>query len=267
VPGVTLTLRTQASYRASEARRSDLVVLDDWVPPGGLPPAPAVLLVHPASLPGGAVTGSIPLPLVTGEDSGSQLMDDVDLGSLSIDRDAAETVTLPQALAPVAWADGGTLLAAGDDGRQRVAVLTFDVSRSNLAQLPALPILLRNVVRWASDWATVGDTGTLRVDAVPDATQLSVGGERITLHSRAVGLADVQLGRIEIAAIGAGAAHTRTLVSGVDLPSQIGVAPLDLNPALSESLLRRGRSLDGWLLALALVAMVGEWAVWRRLRR
>src|SRR5205823_552423 len=46
----------------------------------------------------------------------------------------------------------GPLLAAGDDGTQRLAVLAFDPAASNLPQLSAFPLLLWNVVRWSGTW-------------------------------------------------------------------------------------------------------------------
>ena len=53
-PGGTLDLRTPSTYRRRDALVSNLVVLAAWVPPDGLPPAPAVVLVAPPELPGGA---------------------------------------------------------------------------------------------------------------------------------------------------------------------------------------------------------------------
>ncbi len=266
VPGVTLKLRTPASYRAADATSSALVVVDGALTPGVLPPSPAVLLIHPSRLPWGAVTGTIALPSVTGEADGSELLDGLDLTSLSIDRGAAETIASPSWLAPVVWTAGGPLLAAGDDGRRRVALLTFDLSRSNLAQLPALPILLRNVVRWAEGWADVDDAGALRVDAVPGATQADVAGARLALHDAAAGVTDLAPGPIAVEASGGGASQVRTLVSGSSSPSADGV-PIDLGAALTEPVRGDARSLVPWLLALAIVAMLGEWALWRRVRR
>jgi Aerotolerance regulator N-terminal len=267
VPGVTLKLRTPENYRAQDATGSGLVVLDGWVPPSGLPPAPAVLLVHPPRLPGGAVIASMAVSSVTGVANGNELVDDVDLSSLSIDRGAAEQVVSPSWLAPVVWADSGPLLAAGDDGRQRLALLAFDVGRSNLAQLPALPILLRNVVRWSSGWGAVDNAGSLRVDAVPDATQVAVAGRRIALHGKAVGVDDVRPGRVQFVASGPGFSYSRELVSGLSSPSSDAVGQLDLTAAMNATVLGRRRSLATWLIVLAIAAMLGEWAVWRRLRR
>ena len=166
-PGVTLNLRTPATYRRRDALASDLVVLAGWLPAGGLPPAPAVVLVAPPRLPGGAVTGALAAPAVSSTAEGDALVAGVDLRSLSIDRGAARRLVLPRWLGAVISSPGGALLAAGDNGRQRVAVLAFDPARSNLTQLPAFPILARNLERWAAGWTSLGDRGSLSDQLAP----------------------------------------------------------------------------------------------------
>ena len=202
--GVTLNLRTPATYRRRDALASDLVVLAGWLPAAGLPPAPAVLLVAPPRLPGGAVTGTLAASGVSSTAEGDALVAGVDLRSLSIDRGAAMRLVLPRWLGPVISSPGGALLAAGDNGRQRVAVLAFDPARSNLTQLPAFPILARNLERWAAGWTSVGDRGSLMINSLPGATRATVtdakGAARaVVLNGRAAGVAD----------LAAGAAHGR----------------------------------------------------------
>ena len=166
-PGVNLELRTRATYRRSDALRSDLVVLDGWVPPTGLPPAPAVALIAPPRLPGGAVGGPLGAAPVSSTAVGHDLIRGVDLRSLSVDRDAARRLTLPGWLEAVVSSPGGPLLAAGDNGRRRLAVLAFDPPDSNLTQLSAFPILARNLERWAAGWTSAGDDGSLTIDSLP----------------------------------------------------------------------------------------------------
>ncbi len=64
-------------------------MLDGWVPPAGLPPAPAVALIAPPRLPGGAVGGPLGAAPVSSTAAGNDLIRGVDLRSLSVDRDAA----------------------------------------------------------------------------------------------------------------------------------------------------------------------------------
>ena len=106
---------------------------------GGLPRAPALLLVHPPRLPGGAV-GSKPLAdsRLSGEAEGDPLLAGVDLSALTIDSEAAERLVLPRWARAVAWSPEGPLLAAGSDAGQRVAILAFEPGESNLPGLLGL---------------------------------------------------------------------------------------------------------------------------------
>ena len=115
---------------------------------------------------------------------------------------------------------GGTLLAAGDNGRQRVAVLAFDPARSNLTQLPAFPILARNLERWASEWTSVGDDGALAIDSLPGATRATVTSEAgaslsTALSGRAVGITGLAPGAYTVAATGAGVSHRKALIATI----------------------------------------------------
>ncbi len=272
VPGVTLLLRTAAGYTAADARKSELVVLDGVLPADGLPGSPAVLLIAPPSLPGGSVGGKIATPTVSSTASGSPLLQGVDLASLNVDRGAASVLSLPSWMSPIVSTPGGPLLAAGDDGRQRVAVLAFDPSRSNLSQLAALPILARNIVGWADAWTALGDDGALRIDAVPDATHATVdAGTALSLAGGAVGITDVDKGIHNISASGPGVTYRRTVVSSLAAPGTTpggGVpAPVDVAAWARAASPPSERSLTPWLIALALLAMVAEWATWRRIRR
>ncbi|HKC73168.1 MAG TPA: VWA domain-containing protein, partial [Chloroflexota bacterium] len=132
LPDVTLHVRAPMRYSAADAARSDLLVLDGWRPPGGLPPAPTLLLVDPPSLPGSRAAGALADTTVSGLDAASPLLSDVDLTSLDVQGGTAERLTLPDWVAPIVWSAAGPLLAAGDDGTQRLAVLAFDPAASNL---------------------------------------------------------------------------------------------------------------------------------------
>ncbi|HEY1478877.1 MAG TPA: hypothetical protein VGF46_02560, partial [Gaiellales bacterium] len=267
IPGVSLQLRTPASYRARDAERSELVVLDGWIPDAGLPEAPAVLLVAPPRLPGGARTGVLATAQVSALDRSSPLLAGVDLASLSIDRAAAGHLLPPAWMRPVVSSPGGPLLAAGDDGRQRVGVLAFDPRRSNLAQLSALPVLARNLVGWADDWASLHGDGSLSVDAVPGSTEVRVdGGRSLSLDGGLTGLTDVSPGVHAITTSGGPAVRRRTLVSALAAsPDERG--SVDLTAWARSTTAPGRRDLVPWLIALVLVALAAEWAVWRRIRR
>jgi hypothetical protein len=276
IPGVRLELRTAQRYRRSDALASDLVVVDGSLPGGGLPPSPAVLLVAPPRLPGGAVTGTSSASSVTSTAPGAELLDGVDLGSLSIDAGAAERLTLPDWVSPLASSADGPLLAAGDNGRQRLAVLAFDPARSNITQLAAFPILARNIVRWAREWASVSDDGSVLIDAVPATTSATLaaragGSQRRVLGASPAGFAGVAPGAYTASAAGGGVRHQRGLTSVLAAPETVASAatgsPIDLSSWTSAPLPRERDSLVPWLIVLALLAMAGDWICWRRLRQ
>src|SRR5205085_1545173 len=126
VPGVKLRLRTPETYEPKDALTSDLLVLDGSLPKGGLPKAPALLLVHPPRLPGGEVSAK---PLadsrLSGEAEGDPLLVGADISALTVDSEAAQRLVLPSWQRAVAWSSEGPLLAAGTEGGQRIATLAF----------------------------------------------------------------------------------------------------------------------------------------------
>jgi hypothetical protein len=272
VPGVTLLLRTPGSYRPRDAAASELVVLDGFLPASGLPGAPAVLLIDPPSLPGGAIGSPIATPTISSTAAGSPLLEGVDLTSLAIARAKARSLVLPSWLSPIVSSPAGPLLGAGDDGHRHVAVLAFDPQHSNLAQLAALPILARNLVGWADAWASLGADGSLSIDAVPGATRARVadaaGGARtISLAGGSVGVTGLAPGRTSVSLEGPAGARRRELVSALAAPgSGAGGTPLALADWASAAGSPDRNSLVRWLIGVALVAMAAEWGVWRRVR-
>ncbi len=147
VSGVRLRLRTPSDYRAGEARESGVVVVDGPLPGGRLPDAPGVLLIDPAGLPGGRAQGAMGESEVSGSDPASPVLEGVDLSSLEVESGGARRLELPPSLRWVLWSPEGPLLAYGDYGGRRLAVLAFDPDRSDLPQLPAFPLLVANLLR------------------------------------------------------------------------------------------------------------------------
>ena len=273
-PGVSLELRTSTTYRRRDALASDLVVLDGFVPADGLPPAPAVALIDPPRIPGGLVGARLPGATVSSVAAGDELIAGVDLRSLSIDRNAARQLELPSWLSPVVSSPGGTLLAAGDNGRQHVAVLAFDPPRSNLTQLPAFPILARNLERWASGWTSVGGSGSLSIDSLPATARATVtatagASQSSDLGGRPVGITGLAPGEYTVTATGTGVSHRHALIAPLPVQGAQASAsdgPLDLASWGRVAPPREESSLSAYLIALALIAIGGEWAYWRWLR-
>jgi hypothetical protein len=274
VPGVSLRLRTRATFRPGDAAQSSLVVLDHWLPPGGLPASPAVLLVDPPRVPEGRVQGTLGETVVSGTDASSELLDGVELSSLSIDSRAASRLTLPPWLTPIVWSPDGVLLAAGDNGRQRVATLSFEPGQSDLPQLPALPILASNLVRWAAGWTPA--TATAGVPFAVDATSgirsltLERDGaavELVHVENAPVALTAGQPGLYTISETGLGLTREAYVAVNTAEAAPVGSEAVDLSATRSGNDGGAPANQAPWFLAAALVMLGVEWAYWVSRRR
>jgi len=168
LPGVRVHRVAPADYAGADG--AALLVLDRFVPPDRLPDV-STLIVAPPSLPGGHVGPALADPALTGAVPGNALLDGVDLGGLVVAPGGVHRIALPPTLPAIAWAAGGPLLA--DDGH--TTLLAIDPARSNLAQLPAFPVLLANVAARAR-----GDVAAPAPPAAPAALTLRAadGGAR-----------------------------------------------------------------------------------------
>jgi hypothetical protein len=177
-PGVQVQVELPAKFNAATAAAANLLVLDGWVPGGSAPQTPAVLYVNPPSIPGGTISGTIGDTTLSAVDKASPLMQDVDLTSLDILPGAARQMTLPASLTPIVSTATGPLLAAGAIGNQQVAVLAFDPVRSNLPQLDAFPLLMRNLVQQDMSWLpATGYAGEpVRIQVAPGTTSIEFAG-------------------------------------------------------------------------------------------
>ena len=274
VPGVTLRLATPASYRAADASKSALVVLDGWLPHGRLPAAPALLLVDPPRLPGGRIGGTLSDTVVSGSDATSPLLEDVDLSSLAIDRDSARSLSLPSWITPVAWSPTGPLVAAGNDGRRRVAVFGFEPGQSNLPQLPSFPVLIGNLVAWGSHWAPPAATaGTpILVNATPGARTVTLSSagrviERAPLHNSPASLSVPNPGFYAVTERGPGVDRTATVAASAATPATPAPTAVDLRSARSGARAIAPTPLDDWFLAAALAAILLEALYWATRRQ
>lgn len=168
---------TSVRYAPTQARESDAVILDAQLPPADLPLDSAAILIDPPSLPGGRVLGPLADTVVSGADTMNPLLADVDVTSLDVPAGAAERLKLPDWMVPVIWSPSGPLLAAGGTS-QRVAVLAFDPLRSNVTQMSAFPLLLRNLLQWAEGAvpASVGVGSDVFLTPPSGTTTLEIAG-------------------------------------------------------------------------------------------
>jgi Aerotolerance regulator N-terminal/von Willebrand factor type A domain len=275
VPGVVVEARAPHRFDPVAAARSDLLVLDGWLPPGGLPRARAVLLVDPPSVPGGRVRGRLSDPAVSGVDPASPLLADVDLTSLAVASGAARRIAPPAWLSPVVWAPGGPLLAAGDNGRQRLAVLAFDPGSSNLPELAAFPLLAQNLVRWATALpSTVVAGEDVLLPAPPGTTSTTIRGPVptptvITPGDAPAVLAAVRPGLYTVIQRGPWGTRRAQVTADVSEPTAAGLTastastgllgpPPHAGTAASRQAGLPLRPLWPWIILAALVAVVAE---------
>ncbi len=276
VPGVKLRLRTPQTYKPTDPGTSDLLVLDDFVPKGGLPAAPALLLVNPPRFPGAKTLGKMHDSRLSGSEAASPLLQGVELASLTIGAGASRRLDLPASLGAAAWSSEGPLIASGTDAGRRVAVLSFEPSESNLPQLAGFPTLIDNIVAWSQRLAP-----RLAAAGVPFALAEPPGTTAATLRPAAGGATrkltvtpgsevPLSLARPGNYAIDVrGPWGTRHLALAVNPGAAAAPgAPVDLaTPAPAVHV--GHHDLWPWLLVAALVVLILEalYAWWREPRR
>jgi hypothetical protein len=126
----------------------DLTILDGAFPPD-LPDGPLLIVNPPPGNPLLAVSGTFSNTQLS-RVFHSELLDHVDFSQVQILE--AQRVQVPPWANVLIAADGGPLLLVGEPGGRRVAVLTFDLHKSDLPLLIAFPVLMANLV----DWLTPG---------------------------------------------------------------------------------------------------------------
>jgi uncharacterized protein YegL len=266
VPGVKLRLRTRETYKPSDPRTTDLLVLDHFLPKGVLPRSPAILLVDPPRLPGGGVVSDERLAdsRLSGEAEGDPLLAGVDLAALTIDDEAAAKLVLPSWARAVAWSPEGPLLARGTHAGRRVAIVSFQPSESNLPGLPGFAPLAADIAAWGSEWvpaaAVAGETVSAEAPAAKTITISGPGGgERELPVSEGIATATVpEPGLYTLTQPAAGADRIRRLAVGPGTePPAPAPTPVDL-ALLAAAPAGHGTEWWPWLLGAALLVLLLE---------
>jgi Ca-activated chloride channel homolog len=266
-PGVALTLRTPSSYRAGDARASELLVFDGWMPTGGLPPAPGLVLLAPSRLPGALVSGVLADSRISGSQAASTLLTDVSLASLTIEPGAARRISLPSWMTAAAWSPDGPLLASGSSDGQRVALLAFEPSRSNLAQLESFPLLVANLVSFSQQWAPAQAIPgqPILIEDPPGTSSTAVSASAGASRALAADAGTAQLltpqqpGFETITQRGSWGTRTRTLAVNVATePASPPAVPVELAATASPAAPARAQWWP-WLLGAALIVLSLEW--------
>lgn len=181
-PGVSLRTTDSSTYTAAQASGSDVVVFDGYLPRAL--PATSVLLVNPpagqeAGLRFGGERKGGPLAAVAAPPDVSTIMRYVDLADVHVAR--SRQVSLPSWMRPLALSGASPVIAAGQRGNFRAALVTFAVQESDWPLRVSFPVAIRNLMSYLAPATLVeptGVTGGSSVTFVPPAgaTQLTIEG-------------------------------------------------------------------------------------------
>lgn len=184
LPGLEVTVVSPGDWErgqslggadGAEARRASLTILDSYVPVTATLPAGNLLFVAPPHSTGYfSVTGTVEQPLPRVGEAAHPLLAHLDTaftpslgGGIGVSE--ARRMPLPAWARLVVAGDlpGETvpLLFAGETDGRRVAVLAFDLHRSDLPLHVAFPMLLANL----TGWLVPGAGGDLPTQVVPGA--------------------------------------------------------------------------------------------------
>src|SRR5579859_6228631 len=148
LPNVDLYRIAAPRYLAAEADRFDIIVFDNYLPP--LLPRGHLLVLNPPDRGAYRTTGQITRPRVATWDREDPILAFVDIRDMNISR-ASRLDPMPRWAKPlISTADGLPLMAVGQDGDRRGAILPFDLQQSNLPLMSAFPILMANTVNYLS---------------------------------------------------------------------------------------------------------------------
>ena len=273
LPNVTLLLDPPSAPPPAEPPA--LTVLDagwsgDELPEGN------VWLIAPSTSAGGIeVTGVISAPVPVAATADDPLLRFVDLSDVAI-LDAVRT-ELPDWARPVIVdaTTGAPLLWAGEQGGRRVALLAFDLHRSDLPLRVAFPVLVANLVDELTGpdalqgvTARVGEPVRLLPPAPAErAVVLAPDGRRLELaeEERTFSFVPTRPGLYTVTWQGDEDRATQVAVSVLN-PAESRASVGD--PALSgravtptEQVTAGQRELWRWAAGLALIALLLEWLI------
>ena len=286
MPSAEITLVKPDEFKASASSElaSGLTVFDSVIPTGTLPGGNLLFIAPPRSTMVFSVTGRIDQPIPAAVVADDPLLHYIDLRGVAV-QDAAR-VSLP-AWGRAVIVDSKTnapLLVIGEQGGRRLAVLAFDLRRSDLPLRVAFPILIANLIDVlvpggvAGVPANVEPGRPLSIAAPPQASTINVrtpDGQSHTLtpaNGSVVFDQTDQMGVYEIAAQD-GTGQSRDLgrfTVNLFNPDESDVLPRATLPIAATGAVN-GRELprarDEWwrpIAWIALVLLVTEWLLVHR---
>ncbi|MCS7222358.1 MAG: VWA domain-containing protein [Anaerolineae bacterium] len=297
LPGLEVTRIAPEEYQvpspAPSAVSSDLTIFDHVALPEELPGGALLILAPISSTQLFSVTGAIKQPTAIAARADEPLLRYVDLRGLQIQE--AVRIPLPDWARAIITADGPDarcapptsassvsspeavcpLLLVGQAEGRRVAVLAFDLRRSDLPLRVAFPVLLANLLDYLSIEAKAGSTPEPvrpgkphRLPLPPDATTVTVTkpdgtAVRIEAGSGLVTFSDTtQLGIYTVEANGR---FQRFAVNLFDV-NESAIAPKNalplqgaVGPESGHEVSKSRQEWWRWMAWLALALLMGEW--------
>ena len=253
-----------AAPGAQTIAASDVVVLNR-TPPVDLPPGNYLLVGTTALNLPLAVDGAVRAPQVLRWSRTHPVMRYVDLHDLTI---ASALALRPR---------GGEVLAEGevpliwayDSAGIRAVVLGFGLQESDLPLQIAFPILLNNALSWlsgAGDAYEAGDALIVPAGSHPEATLTGPDGRSTALRARDGQFVVPALERAGMYTLQFDG-HTRRIAVN-PAPSESEIAPVrpaaESDSSTPSRWVQRPLELARVLLALALMLLLAEWALWLR---
>jgi len=262
----------------------DLVIFDRTVPEPDetLPESNLFFIAPPSSTSLFEVNGVITQTQPARLDTQHPLLTYVKLNNLHVAR--AQAVSPPPWAQALVEAKSGPLLLVGQAGKQRVAILTFDLHQSDLPLQIDFPILIVNLARWllpeTGDSLAQGQTLTagqnFNLPAAPSASHLIVdtpAGKQVSIPLDQPGFnntLDLGIYRV-LAQAPTGNEPTLLTEFAVNLlaeeetniqPQQVAISGADMS---TEEKTLTGRREWWWILALAgaVVLLLEWWVYWR----
>jgi hypothetical protein len=260
-----------------------LVIYDGVIP--GSPELPAgnlLFIAPPSSTQLFTVTGTLQLPEPVAVEPVDSLIEHVNLEGINI-LDAVDLVTPKWSKVLIAEAKNqAPLLLAGENAGRRIAILAFDLHRSDFPLQVGFPLLVSNLINWLTPGSQTPrqvapgaaliftkPLSTSNQDATIKITRPDGTGAQLSYQDGQVVFGDTtQLG---IYTIDSGEGETSRFAVNLFSPQESQIAPKDsiqiagITPAAGAGLQQNGeKELWRIIAGLALILLVIEWLVYQR---
>ncbi len=180
-PEVRLSAVPPAAYQPGMEASYDVVIFDGFLPPAF--PATSSLLIGPPKGRlgplhfGGTVSGGAVIASAANSGPAASILKYVDLGDVHVAQSRA--VGFPGWLQALATAGGSPVLAAGERNTTRIALVDFNLQRSDWPLRISFPVVLQNLMPYLAPGLTLGQSnvstgGTVTFFPPPGTREIEV---------------------------------------------------------------------------------------------